>query len=102
MPCRGFLKKKLNLYIIYSYLVFLLTPWCPGIYSILLTSAAGALGEDTVEAAGWVRALRGGLDAVMLYGGARPGDRTMVTLHTARDTRDTRVHHDTRVVARYT
>ena len=91
------------MYIIYSYLLLLLTLRCPGIYSILLTSAAGALGEDTVEAAGWVRALRGGLDAVMLYGGARPGDRTMVTLHTARDTRDTRVqvyiHHDTRVVA---
>ena len=86
VPCRGFLKKELNLYIIYSYLLLLLTLRCPGIYSILLTSAAGALGEDTVEAAGWVRALRGGLDAVMLYGGARPGDRTMVTLHTARVT----------------
>ena len=63
-----------------------MTLWCPGIYSILLTSAAGALGEGTVEAASWVRALRGGLEAVMLYGGARPGDRTMVTLHTARVT----------------
>ena len=79
--------------------MLLLTLWCPGIYSILLTSAAGALGEDTVEAASWVRALRGGLDAVMLYGGARPGDRTMVTLHPARDTRVLYIHHDTRVVA---
>ena len=77
VPCRGF--------------PIPIDPRCPGIYSILLTSAAGALGEDTVEAASWVRALRGGLDAVMLYGGARPGDRTMVwyTLHV---TRDTRVH----------
>ena len=71
---------------------------CPGIYSILLTSAAGALGEDTVEAAGWVRALRGGLDAVMLYGGARPGDRTMVTLHVIHVIH-VYIHHDTRVVA---
>ena len=85
------------MYINYSYLVFLLTLRCPGIYSILLTSAAGALGEDTVEAASWVRALRGGLDAVMLYGGARPGDRTMVwyTLHVTHVC----IHHDTRVVA---
>ena len=57
-----------------------------------------------MEAAGWVRALRGGLDAVMLYGGARPGDRTMVTLHPARDTRvhtsrhtcSSMIHIDTR------
>ena len=50
-----------------------------------------------MEAASWVRALRGGLDAVMLYGGARPGDRTMVwyTLHVTHVS----IHHDTRVVA---
>ena len=51
-----------------------------GIYSILLTSAASAFqGRDDVHPEDWVRALRAGLDAVMLYGGAEPGDRTMVT-----------------------
>lgn len=50
-----------------------------GIYSILLTSAASAFQDrDKVEAVDWVRSLRSGLDAVMLYGGASPGDRTMV------------------------
>ena len=50
-----------------------------GLYSILLTSAASAFqGKDSVEAEDWVRALRSGLEAVMLYGGAAPGDRTMV------------------------
>ena len=50
-----------------------------GIYSILLTSAASAFqGKASVEAEDWVRALRSGLEAVMLYGGASPGDRTMV------------------------
>ena len=50
-----------------------------GIYSILLTSAASAFQDRaSVEAGDWVRALRLGLEAVMLYGGAAPGDRTMV------------------------
>ena len=50
-----------------------------GIYSILLTSAASAFQDrDKVDAVDWVRSLRSGLDAVMLYGGASPGDRTMV------------------------
>ena len=51
-----------------------------GIYSILLTSAASAFQDRaSVEAGDWVQALRLGLEAVMLYGGAAPGDRTMVT-----------------------
>jgi len=56
-----------------------------GIYSILLTSAASAFqGRDDVHPEDWVRALRAGLDAVMLYGGAEPGDRTMIdALHPA-------------------
>jgi len=50
-----------------------------GIYSILLTSAASAFqNKESIEAEDWVKALRSGLDAVMLYGGARPGDRTMI------------------------
>ena len=50
-----------------------------GIYSILLTAAACAFqGLEVVEASHWVEALRLGLEAVMKYGGARPGDRTMI------------------------
>ena len=56
-----------------------------GIYSILLTAAATAFqGLEVVEASHWVEALRLGLEAVMKYGGARPGDRTMLdALHPA-------------------
>ena len=56
-----------------------------GIYSILLTSAATAFqGLEVVEGRHWVEALRLGLEAVMKYGGARPGDRTMIdALHPA-------------------
>ena len=37
-----------------------------------------------MEAGDWVEALRLGLEAVMKYGGARPGDRTMIdALHPA-------------------
>ena len=52
-----------------------------GIYSILLTTAAGAFAEKkTVEPGDWVAALRAGIEAVMRYGGAKPGDRTMVAI----------------------
>ena len=56
-----------------------------GIYSILLTAAATAFqGLEVVEPGHWVEALRLGLEAVMKYGGARPGDRTMLdALHPA-------------------
>jgi len=57
-----------------------------GIYSILLTSAGRAFQEQVgeVEPGAWVRALKFGLEAVMKYGGAAPGDRTMIdSLHPA-------------------
>merc|ERR1711915_809402 len=58
-----------------------------GIYSILLTSAGKAFQDQVagqVEPQAWVRALRFGLEAVMRYGGASPGDRTMIdALHPA-------------------
>jgi len=58
-----------------------------GIYSILLTSAGRAFQDQVagqVEPQAWVRALRYGLEAVMRYGGAAPGDRTMIdALHPA-------------------
>jgi len=57
-----------------------------GIYSILLTSAGRAFQEQVgeVEPDAWVRALKFGLEAVMKYGGAAPGDRTMIdSLHPA-------------------
>merc|ERR1712168_1405948 len=52
-----------------------------GVHSILLTSAGRAFQDQVagdVEPAAWVRALRFGLEAVMKYGGAEPGDRTMI------------------------
>jgi len=52
-----------------------------GIYSILLTSAGRAFQDQVggeVEPGAWVRALKYGLEAVMKYGGAAPGDRTMI------------------------
>jgi len=58
-----------------------------GIYSILLTSAGRAFQDQVggeVEPDAWVRALKYGLEAVMKYGGAAPGDRTMIdALHPA-------------------
>ena len=53
-----------------------------GIYSILLTSAGRAFQDQVggeVKPDAWVRALKYGLEAVMKYGGAAPGDRTMVS-----------------------
>merc|ERR1719435_174816 len=52
-----------------------------GIYSILLTSASRAFQDQVggeVKPDAWVRALKYGLEAVMKYGGASPGDRTMI------------------------
>ena len=50
-----------------------------GLYSILLTTAATAFQDkEKLESRDWVEALRLGLEAVMKYGGARPGDRTMI------------------------
>merc|ERR1719352_2191166 len=52
-----------------------------GIYSILLTTASRAFKDQvggSVDPASWVRGLRLGLEAVMKYGGAEPGDRTMI------------------------
>merc|ERR1712013_4679 len=58
-----------------------------GIYSILLTSAGRAFQDQVggeVKPDAWVRALKYGLEAVMKYGGAAPGDRTMIdALHPA-------------------
>ena len=51
-----------------------------GIYSIFLTSAASAFqNKENIENTDWVVALRSGLKAVCLYGGAEPGDRTMAS-----------------------
>ena len=49
-------------------------------YSIFLTSAASAFQDkESIGPGDWVVALRSGLDAVMLYGGAEPGDRTLAS-----------------------
>jgi len=52
-----------------------------GIYSLLLTSAGRAFQDSVGGCVGpdaWARALQYGLEAVMKYGGAAPGDRTMI------------------------
>jgi len=52
-----------------------------GVYSLLFTAAASAFQDQVggeVDPAAWIRALRLGLDSVMKYGGAEPGDRTMI------------------------
>jgi len=52
-----------------------------GIYSILLAAAGRAFQDQVggeVDSLAWVRGLRYGLEAVMKYGGAEPGDRTMI------------------------
>jgi len=52
-----------------------------GVYSLLFTAAARAFQDEVsgdVDPMSWVRALRLGLDTVMRYGGAEPGDRTMI------------------------
>jgi len=52
-----------------------------GVYSLLFTGAANAFQDQmlgSVDPLSWVRALRCGLDTVMSYGGAEPGDRTMI------------------------
>jgi len=58
-----------------------------GVYSLLFTGAANAFMDQVsgvVDPEAWVRALRYGLQTVMKYGGAEPGDRTMIdALHPA-------------------
>ncbi|XP_038056743.1 triokinase/FMN cyclase-like [Patiria miniata] len=55
-----------------------------GLYSLFLTAAATCLGSSP-SADQWVIALGAGMDAVCRYGGAEPGDRTMLDpLHAAR------------------
>ena len=48
------------------------------LYSLFLSAAAGTMVTDTSPAA-WCEALGAGLQAIMRYGGAQPGDRTMVS-----------------------
>jgi len=52
-------------------------------YSLLLTSGAVHLKSNS-DAAAWVKALNAGIQSIMRYGGAEPGDRTMLdALHPA-------------------
>uniref|UniRef100_A0A8C6LSY6 Triokinase/FMN cyclase n=1 Tax=Nothobranchius furzeri TaxID=105023 RepID=A0A8C6LSY6_NOTFU len=48
------------------------------LYSLFLTAAAGHVTEGRSDAASWARALHAGTQAMRRYGGADPGDRTMV------------------------
>ncbi|XP_045447778.1 triokinase/FMN cyclase-like [Melitaea cinxia] len=54
-----------------------------GIYSLGLSAASQALATSTTnDRKTWLKALKGGMKAIMTYGGAEPGDRTMLdTLH---------------------
>ena len=47
-------------------------------YSLFLSAASGPLQAD-VSANGFCKALKAGVDAIQKYGGAEPGDRTMVS-----------------------
>lgn len=49
-----------------------------GSSGVLLAIMLARAGEAYREGAGWIGALSAGLDAMQLYGGARPGDRTMI------------------------
>uniref|UniRef100_A0A8C5BT84 Triokinase/FMN cyclase n=1 Tax=Gadus morhua TaxID=8049 RepID=A0A8C5BT84_GADMO len=49
-----------------------------GIYSLFLTAAAGHLTEGLSHAGAWANAVHAGIQAMMRYGGAEPGDRTML------------------------
>lgn len=48
-----------------------------GIYSLFFTAVAGALQKD-ISPTGWSNALAAGVAAIRKYGGADPGDRTML------------------------
>ncbi|GBP44178.1 hypothetical protein EVAR_31622_1 [Eumeta japonica] len=56
-----------------------------GIYSLGLAAAAQSLaGEKAIDILAWQRSLESALQAISKYGGAEPGDRTMLdTLHSA-------------------
>ncbi|KAM9408415.1 triokinase/FMN cyclase [Pholidichthys leucotaenia] len=47
-------------------------------YSLFLTAAAGHVGEGRSDAAAWASAMHAGIQAMRRYGGADPGDRTML------------------------
>ncbi|XP_041354639.1 triokinase/FMN cyclase-like isoform X2 [Gigantopelta aegis] len=55
------------------------------LYSLFLTSAAECLKTSTTPEA-WSEALKQGIHAIMKYGGAEPGDRTMAADKSAQDT----------------
>uniref|UniRef100_A0A667YR46 Triokinase/FMN cyclase n=1 Tax=Myripristis murdjan TaxID=586833 RepID=A0A667YR46_9TELE len=48
------------------------------LYSLFLTAAAGHVTEGQSNATAWARALHAGTQAMRRYGGADPGDRTML------------------------
>lgn len=48
------------------------------LYSLFLTAAAGHVTEGRSDAAAWANAMNAGTEAMKKYGGAAPGDRTML------------------------
>ncbi|CAJ1085811.1 triokinase/FMN cyclase [Xyrichtys novacula] len=48
------------------------------LYSLFLTAAAGHVTEGRSNAAAWAKAMHAGTQAMRRYGGADPGDRTML------------------------
>ncbi|XP_075974445.1 triokinase/FMN cyclase-like [Anticarsia gemmatalis] len=59
-----------------------------GIYSLGLSAASQAMAKaKSNDAAAWLSAWQSAMQAITTYGGAEPGDRTMLdTLHTAAET----------------
>ncbi|XP_046567382.1 triokinase/FMN cyclase-like isoform X2 [Haliotis rubra] len=69
------------------------------LHSLLLTSASSCL-KDSVTVTAWRDALSQGIDAVRRYGGAEPGDRTMLDpLCAARDVLLSRLSETTPIQA---
>ncbi|XP_003457392.1 triokinase/FMN cyclase [Oreochromis niloticus] len=48
------------------------------LYSLFLTAAAGHVTEGRSDAVAWANAMNAGTEAMKKYGGAAPGDRTML------------------------
>ncbi|KAH9639964.1 hypothetical protein HF086_008059 [Spodoptera exigua] len=59
-----------------------------GIYSLGLSAASQALASaESIDVGSWLKAWDSGIHAISKYGGAEPGDRTMLdTLHSASNT----------------
>ncbi|CAH1646437.1 unnamed protein product [Spodoptera littoralis] len=75
-----------------------------GIYSLGLAAASQALASaESIDVSSWMKAWDSGMHAISKYGGAEPGDRTMLdTLHSASKTFRHNLNTDLRVLFKKT